>query len=157
MMVAYDRNRGIGKNNAMPWHLPADLAFLKKNTVGKTIVMGRSTFEAIGKPLPERRNIVLTRQESFKVEGAEVVHSIEEVMNAKRLDEEWVVLGGSDVYEQVFPYAERLYITYIAETFDADRFFPTFDLEEWELVWKEKGIRNEKNPFDYWFQIYERR
>lgn len=158
MIVAHDRNRGIGKNNAMPWHLPADLAFLKKNTIGKTIVMGRPTFEAIGRPLPRRRNIILTHRADFKAEGVEVMHSLEEVIEAnEREGEEWVIFGGSDVYEQAFPYADRLYITYIDESFEVDRFFPQYNVDEWQLMWKEKGSKDEKNPYDYWFQIYERR
>ncbi|AXF56156.1 dihydrofolate reductase [Salicibibacter kimchii] len=158
MMVAHDRNRGIGKNNAMPWHLPADLSFLKKNTVGKTIVMGRSTFEAIGRPLPKRRNIVLTTQTDVEFEGIETVHAIETIIaENKRADEEWVILGGSHVYEQALPYADRLYITFIDQSFDVDRFFPEFDQYEWELNWQEKGVKNDKNPYDYWFQIYDRK
>ncbi|QQK81337.1 dihydrofolate reductase [Salicibibacter cibi] len=158
MMVAHDRDRGIGKNNAMPWHLPADLSFLKKNTVGKTIVMGRATFEAIGRPLPKRRNIVLTTQKDFEVEGIETVHAIETVISENdRADEEWVILGGSRVYEQAFPFVDRLYVTYIDESFEVDRFFPAFAQNDWELIWQEKGIKNDKNPYDYWFQIFERR
>ncbi|QDI91326.1 dihydrofolate reductase [Salicibibacter halophilus] len=158
MMVAHDRNRGIGKDNAMPWHLPADLSFLKKNTVGKTIVMGRSTFEAIGRPLPKRKNIVLTTQQDFDVEGVETAHAIETIIAENdRSEVEWVILGGSNVYEQAFPYVDRLYITFIDEAFEVDRFFPSFDKSEWELKWQEKGIKNEENPYDYWFQVYDRK
>ena len=152
-IVAYDKNRVIGKNNDLPWKLPADLAYFKKVTMGSTVVMGRKTFESIGKPLPGRKNIVITNQTGYKAEGCEVIHSIDELLH---VNSELFIIGGATIFEQALPYAQKLYITYIDEEFEGDTYFPEIDFDNWNLIAEEKGIKDEKNIYDYYFQVYER-
>lgn len=155
-IVAMGNDRVIGYQNKMPWHLPADLAYFKRITNGKPIIMGRKTYESIGRPLPGRRNIVITRNPLFKADGIEVVHSIEEA--AKLVgDTEAFVIGGANIFDQVFDYAQKLYITYIYERFEGDTYFKDFSLNDWELVSTEKGLKDEKNPYDYEFVVYNRK
>ncbi|MBP1157213.1 MULTISPECIES: dihydrofolate reductase [unclassified Paenibacillus] len=161
LILAMDEARGIGRNNKLPWRLPADLAFFKKTTLGHTILMGRKTYESIGRPLPGRHNVILTRDASFKAEGSEVLHSVEEAAAAygrggSKETEELFVIGGAEVYGLMLPYADRMYITEIAHRFEADAFFPDVDQEQWRVVSRERGIRDDKNPYDFEFVIYER-
>ncbi|WP_027409773.1 type 3 dihydrofolate reductase [Anoxybacteroides tepidamans] len=158
LIVAMDQNRIIGKDNKLPWHLPADLAYFKRVTMGHPIVMGRKTFESIGRPLPGRDNIVLTRNRSFQPEGCIVIHSIDDIqkMAAERNDEIFVI-GGAELFEAVLPVADRLYITKIEAQFPGDTFFPPFQEADWCLVSSEKGPKDEKNPYDYAFLVYERK
>ncbi|WLR52951.1 dihydrofolate reductase [Bacillus tianshenii] len=156
-LVAMDKNRVIGKGNDLPWRLPEDLKYFKRVTMGRAIVMGRKTYESIGKPLPGRENIVITRNKDFQVEGVTVFHSVEEaVKEAKSRDEEVFFIGGGNIFEQTLKGADKLYITKIEESFDGDTFFPEIDPEEWKLVSQEKGLHDEKNPYEYYFQVYER-
>lgn len=156
-LVAMDENRVIGLNNDMPWHLPADLAYFKKMTTGHTIVMGRKTYESIGRALPNRKNVILTRDQKFTAENCIVIHSIDEALAIMdNNDEEYFVIGGTEIFQQFFPYADRLYITQINEKFEGDTYFPPFDSKEWKVVSREQGIKNEKNPYDYEFLIYEK-
>ncbi|QCU19275.1 type 3 dihydrofolate reductase [Bacillus altitudinis] len=159
MIVATGKDRVIGKDNQMPWHLPADLAYFKKVTSGHTIVMGRKTFESIGRALPNRRNIVLTTSSSFQAEGCgcEVVHSIDDILTIAKTEEELLIIGGSKLYEEMMPYADRLYITHIHHSFEGDRFFPYYDEDNWTVVSREKGHRDEKNPYNYEFVVYDRK
>ncbi|WP_394231528.1 dihydrofolate reductase [Niallia oryzisoli] len=157
-IVAMDKNRVIGKDNQLPWHLPADLKFFKKVTMGHPIIMGRNTFESIGKPLPGRENIIVSRNKEYKHEGCTSIHSVEELLDyATRKNEEVFVIGGSELFKATFPMADRLYITKIEEEFAGDTYFPEFIESEWELVSQEKGLKDEKNPYDYYFTIYERK
>lgn len=157
-IVAMDQNRVIGKDNRLPWHLPADLAYFKKVTMGHAIIMGRKTFESIGRPLPGRENVIVTRNRSFQAEGCTVIHSIEEVRQfaAKRNDEVFVI-GGAELFQATLPFADRLYITKIEANFPGDTFYPDFEESEWQLVSYTKGIKDEKNPYDYAFIVYERK
>jgi dihydrofolate reductase len=157
-IVAMDQNRVIGKDNRLPWHLPADLAYFKKVTMGHAIIMGRKTFESIGRPLPGRENVIVTRNQSFQAEGCTVIHSIEEVCQfaAKRNDEVFVI-GGAELFRVTLPFAERLYVTKIEANFPGDTFYPAFDESEWQLVSYTKGKKDEKNPYDYAFIVYERK
>lgn len=159
LIVAMDKNRVIGYNNQMPWHLPRDLQYFKKRTVGHTIIMGRKTFESIGRPLPKRKNVVVTRKTMSFPEEVEVIHHLETIdqWNQCSPDEEFFIIGGGELYRQMLPKIERMYITKIHHSFSGDTYFPSFDLEEWELVWEEKGIKDEKNPYDYSFLQYNRR
>ncbi|MBR0583177.1 type 3 dihydrofolate reductase [Bacillus altitudinis MN12] len=157
MIVATGKDRVIGKDNQMPWHLPADLAYFKKVTSGHTIVMGRKTFESIGRALPNRRNIVLTTSSSFQAEGCEVVHSIDDILTIAKTEEELLIIGGSKLYEEMMLYADRLYITHIHHSFEGDRFFPYYDEDDWTVVSREKGHRDEKNPYNYEFVVYDRK
>ncbi|MBU9722147.1 MULTISPECIES: dihydrofolate reductase [Bacillaceae] len=157
MIWAMSSNRVIGKDGDMPWHLPNDLKYFKKVTSGHPVLMGRTTFDSIGKALPKRRNIVLTRSDDFSAEGVEVIHSLDEVNGLAREEEEFFVIGGATVYEQLMPLAERLYVTEIHESFEGDTFFPAFDMEKWELVSTEEGEMDEKNPYPHTFKVYERK
>ncbi|WP_282939743.1 dihydrofolate reductase [Paenibacillus sp. RC67] len=159
-IFAMDERRGIGLNNQLPWHLPADLAFFKKVTSGHTILMGRKTYESIGRPLPKRRNVILTRDAAFAAEGCEVVHSVEEALERygpHAENGELFVIGGAEVFRLFMPYADKMVVTEIAHEFEADTFFDELDLTKWNRISKEQGPRDEKNPYDYAFVIYERK
>jgi dihydrofolate reductase len=153
-VVAMDENRAIGKDNTLPWHLPADLQYFKKVTMGKPIVMGRKTYESIGKPLPGRENIVVTRHLEYNAEGTTIVHSIDEVL--KKEAEEICVIGGTEIFKMFLPVADRLYITEIHDTFDADTFFPKLNEEVWTEVSREAGTVDEKNKYPHDFVVYEK-
>ncbi|WP_404428286.1 dihydrofolate reductase [Sutcliffiella horikoshii] len=155
IIVATDRNNLIGKDNDLPWRIPADLAYFKKVTLGSTIVMGRKTYESIGKPLPNRRNIILSRKE-FHADGCETLHSIEEVERVKEDGKELFIIGGAHIFKETLPIADLLYLTYIDEEFEGDTYFPEVNEQDWELVSSEKGIKDEKNPYDYYFKKYKR-
>lgn len=154
-IVAMDQNRAIGRNNKLPWHLPADLKYFKRVTMGHPILMGRKTYESIGKPLPGRDNIVITRNPEYKAEGCTVVHSPEEA--ARLFDgKEVFVIGGAEIFKQFYSFADKLYVTIIHHDFEADTFFQAIDGSEWKAVSREPGIKDEKNPFDYEFVVYEK-
>lgn len=157
LIVAFDRNRTIGKDNQMPWHLPADLSFFKKTTIGNTIIMGRNTFASIGKPLPGRKSIVLTRQSDFKHEGVEVLNNIESLQKYQKQEEEYFIIGGEEIFKQTMPLIDKMYITFIDDTFDGDTYFPEVKESGWELVSEEKGKKDDKNPYDYYFRTYLRK
>ncbi|MED4599510.1 dihydrofolate reductase [Paenibacillus validus] len=160
-ILAMDEARGIGVDNRLPWHLPADLAYFRKKTTGSTILMGRKTYDSIGKPLPKRTNVILTRDASFQAEGCTVIRSVEEAAQVygrggRNEEEELFVIGGAEVFQLLMPYADRLYITEIAHRFEADTFFPELEPLEWREVSRERGVKDEKNPYDYDFVVYER-
>ncbi|PWA13263.1 dihydrofolate reductase [Pueribacillus theae] len=155
-LVAMDKNRLIGKDNDLPWRLPADLAFFKKKTTGNTIIMGRKTYASIGRPLPNRRNVILTRDKNFNAEGCIIVHTVEDAIASIQPNEEGFVIGGAEIFPQFLPYADKMYITFINEEFDGDTYFPEIDMEKWQLVSREKGIKNDKNPYDYEFLCYKK-
>ncbi|WP_127531538.1 dihydrofolate reductase [Paenibacillus kobensis] len=158
MIWAMDRERGIGIDNKIPWRLPADMAFFKAYTTGKTVVMGRKTFESFPKALPNRRNVVLTRTPGLALEGAETVGSVEEALSKYgAAEEELVIIGGAEIYGQFLPYADKLLITEIEDTFaGTDAFFPAYDETKWALAEMREGVRDEKNPYVYRFLTYER-
>ncbi|WHY36955.1 dihydrofolate reductase [Bacillus velezensis] len=156
-IFAMDENRLIGKDNDLPWHLPDDLAYFKKVTTGHTIVMGRKTFESIGRPLPNRRNIVVTSRDESSFPGCITADSAEEVLKLILADEECFVIGGAQLYSALFPYADRLYMTKIHHVFEGDRFFPEFNEDEWELTSRKQGVKDEKNPYDYEYLVYEKK
>lgn len=153
-VVAMDENRGIGKDNDLPWYLPNDLKHFKKTTMGKPIVMGRKTYESIGKPLPGRENIVVTRDDNYEAEGTTIVHSIDEVLAIDA--DEICVIGGTEIFKLFMPVADRLYVTEIHHTFDADTYFPELDEEEWKEVSRESGTVDEKNKYPHDFVVYEK-
>jgi len=157
-IVAMDKNRVIGKNNQLPWHLPEDLKFFKRVTMGHSIAMGRKTYESIGRPLPGRQNIIITRKPDYQSDGCMVFHSLREFLQfCKGQSEEIFVIGGAEVFTEMFTYADRLYITYIHDEFAGDTFFPNWNEQEWELTSCEPGLKDEKNPFDYEFRVYNRK
>lgn len=158
LIWAMDENRVIGKNNQLPWHLPEDLKFFKRVTMGHPIAMGRKTHDSIGRNLPGRENIVITRQNDFQCDGCTVLHSVQELVDyAAEKNKEVFVIGGAEIFKQILPFADRLYLTQIYDRFEGDTFFPELNMEEWELISQEKGIKDEKNPYDYEFLIYHRK
>ncbi len=153
LIVAYARNQVIGKEGVMPWHLPADLKHVKELTTGKTIVMGRKTFESLGRPLPNRRNVVLTRNRGFHPDGVDVVHTKEEVMALGDV----IIFGGAEIYKQFLDVVDRMYITQIDLEVEGDTFFPEWDREAFTVVDKREGIVDEKNQYPHSFYVYERK
>lgn len=159
LLVAMGKNHVIGFENDMPWHLPGDLKYFKEKTTGHTIIMGRKTFDSIGRVLPNRRNVVLTRQEMDFPDGIEVIQDINLIYqwNKENSDQEFFVIGGGNLYEQVLPHADRMYITEIDESFHGDTYFPNFKADEWELTSKVQGEKTSTNPYDYSFLQYDRK
>lgn len=156
LIWAMSKNGVIGKDNQLPWRLPADLKFFKEQTTGKTMIMGRKTWESLGcKPLPNRRSVVVTTDHRYEAEGAEVVHSVEEALKYGE-EGELMVIGGAVLFEHFLPLADRLLVTLIDEDFEGDVYFPEFNWSEFELVSETPGVRDEKNPFDYRSLTYER-
>jgi dihydrofolate reductase len=155
LIWAMGHNQVIGIDNKLPWHLPAELAYFRKMTMGHPIIMGRRTFESIGRPLPGRTNIVLTRDLTFNAEGTVVLHSVEQVLEQYNNSGAFVI-GGAQIYRQLFPAAERLYITMIDHNFEGDDYFPEIDWSDWRLVNEEPGLQDEKNPYAYSFKVFDR-
>ncbi|WP_420802048.1 dihydrofolate reductase [Tumebacillus flagellatus] len=147
-----DENRVIGIDNKLPWHLPADLAHFKATTTGHTVVMGRKTFESIGKPLPGRRNVVLTRQQDWSAAGVDVIHALDELPEG-----DLFVIGGAELFREVLPQAERMYITVIRHTFEGDVVFPEFDPLEWRVVEQKPGTVDEHNVYRHTYFTFERK
>ncbi|AIQ53061.1 dihydrofolate reductase [Paenibacillus sp. FSL R7-0331] len=157
MIWAMAENDVIGKDNEMPWHLPLDFAYFKEQTLGKRMLMGRKTWESLGsKPLKGRTSIVITRDTGFAPEGAEVIHSLEEAVAEGRKDGELMIIGGAEIYGMMLPYADKLLVTRIHEQFAGETKFPEVGWEEWKEISCIQGIRNEQNPYDYRFYVYER-
>lgn len=157
LIWAQGKHGVIGKHNDMPWKLPADMAYFKQQTQHKTIVMGRKTWESFGgKPLPNRRNIVLTRDPKFVAEGAEVVHTVEQALKLAG-DDERMIIGGSQIYELFLRHADVLLVTQIEHEFDGDTYFPAVDWSVWKLEQDTPGVRDEKNVYEYHFEKYVRR
>ncbi|MBQ0138037.1 MAG: dihydrofolate reductase [Kurthia sp.] len=152
LIVAHDKNHVIGLNNDMPWHLPGDLAYFKRMTMGKPIIMGRNTFESIGRALPGRRNIVITRNTNYTAEGAEVVHSLQEAINLVKDVEEIMIIGGQQIFTEALPLANRLYITEIDYEFEGDTYFPMY--KEWSK--KTTSDMNKGDGFTFRYTIYEK-
>lgn len=157
VISAMDKNRLIGKENGLPWHLPADLQFFKKSTLGKPIVMGRKTYESIGRPLPGRQNIVISRNADYKAEGCEVVSSIDAAIKIAGDVEELMIIGGANLYLQVLDKADRLYLTQVHAKFEGDAWFPKIHYSDWHEISREDHQADEKNSVDYSFVVYQRR
>ncbi|MBN8693923.1 MAG: dihydrofolate reductase [Bacteroidetes bacterium] len=155
-IVATGLNNEIGKDNKLLWHLPADLKFFKSTTMGSPIIMGRKTFESIGRVLPGRKNIIISRNTELKIEGAEVYASFEEMI--KNCDvEKAFIIGGAEIYKLSMPFVNEIYRTLVKSNFEADTFFPEIKSNEFELVWEEEHFKDEKNNFDYTYQKFVRR
>ncbi|MGW8958071.1 dihydrofolate reductase [Paenibacillus sp. NPDC055715] len=156
MIWAMAQNGIIGRDNNLPWRLPRDMAFFKEQTIGKTVLMGRKTWESFGgKSLPKRRNIILTRDQSYLAEGAEVIHSLEEGLQLAA-QEELMIIGGSEIYSLFWTHADRLIVTRIEENFEGDTTFPELDWNGWNVVSETPGVKDERNPYDYRFVVYEK-
>ena len=159
IIVAKAKNNVIGKDNQLLWHLSDDLKRFKKFTTGHTIIMGRKTFESLGRVLPNRKHIVFTQNSDFKVddEHVEVVHSMLQIQEYIENDEETFVIGGAIIYNLLMPYVKKMYVTEIDKEFDGDAFFPRIDETKWKEVSREKGPEDEGNDFTYAYITYEKR
>ncbi|MGA0333747.1 MAG: dihydrofolate reductase [Kiritimatiellia bacterium] len=150
LIAALDRNRVIGKQNALPWRLSADLKNFKQLTLGYPILMGRKTWESIGRPLPGRRNLVMTRQQDFQAPGIQVVHSLEEALERVADRDRLYVIGGEEIYALCFPQALRMFLTHVdAEVEGGDAFFPAWDPEAFHCIAEQSFRADEKNQFDF--------
>lgn len=156
---AEDLQGVIGKDQTLPWHLPNDLKYFKEMTIGKTIIMGRTTFEGMGsRPLPNRQTIVLTRNPDYQAEGVTVMHSVDDVLAyAKTKEEPTMIIGGAVVFQDFLPYYDLLYRTVIEENFSGDTYFPSLEWQDWELVSSIPGGVDEKNHYAHRFETYRRK
>ena len=158
-IVAVSENNVIGKDNKLPWHLPTDMKYFKNQTWAMPVVMGRKTYEALGKPLEGRKNIVVTRQTDWKPGGVEIVHSIDQaIVTATKQDaKEIFIIGGAEIFQAAMPSADKIYLTLIHKSFDGDAFFPEIDPEQWNLTSNRDCEADEKNPYAHSFQVWERK
>lgn len=156
LIVAMARNRVIGRDGDLPWHLSADLKRFRKLTTGHAILMGRKTYDSIGRPLPQRRSIVITRNADYRPDGVETAGSLEDALSLVRGDSEAFIIGGGTIYEQALPLADRLYVTLVEAEIDGDTTFPAIDPSQWRLVSEETHEADAKNDWPYRFLIYDR-
>ena len=158
LIVAKAKNNVIGKDNQLIWHLPEDLKRFKKLTTGHTIIMGRKTFEWLGRVLPNRHHIVLCNDANMKIddENVEILEDISLLDKYIKDEEENFVIGGATMYRLLMPYCTKMYITEINQEFDGDVSFPEINMSEWKVTEREKGLKDEKNPFDYEYVTYEK-
>ena len=158
IIAAIGLNNALGKNNDLIWHLPSDLKRFKKTTTGYPIIMGRKTFESIGRPLPNRTNVIVTRNSDYQQEGCETVNGLKEAIDLVSNQENAFIIGGAQIYKQAIEekLADELDITLVQEKFEADVYFPEFDKLDWKLVSREDFQKDEKNPHDYSFLKFKR-
>ncbi len=156
LIAAMASNRVIGINNTLPWHLPADFKHFKAVTMGKPILMGRKTYESIGRPLPGRKNIIITHNTSYSAQGCIVVNSIDEALAQTKDDAEVMVIGGASFYQQTLPIAQRIYLTIIHHEFEGDAHFVELDNRTWKEIDREDYEPDEKNSYPYSFLTLER-
>ncbi len=156
LIVAMATNRVIGSDNQMPWHLPADFAYFKRITLGHPIVMGRKTFESIGKILPGRRNIIVSRNPDFQVDGAEVMPSLDEAFSSCQDNEEVFVIGGAALYTVALPHADRLYITEVDVKSEGETLFPVIDMRGWRETARQRVEPDAKNAYAMQFVVLDR-
>ena len=158
-IVACAKNGVIGKNNEIPWYLPADFTYFKRTTINHHIIMGRNCFESIGRPLPKRTNIVITRNPFYIASGCLMVYSIAEglKMAESNGEPEAFIIGGGEIYKQSVDLWDRLYLTEVDLDTEGDVFFPKLIMSEWQLVSEEQHTQDEKNEFNYFFKVFERR
>jgi dihydrofolate reductase len=160
IIVATSLNHAIGKDNQLLWHLPADLKFFKTTTMGCPVIMGRKTFQSIGRTLPGRRNVVITRDKNFNSDNQfdlTVVGSIDEAFVKLHTEKEVFIIGGGEIYKQSIDSVDTIYITLVHTIIDGDVYFPEIDKSNFDLVWEEKHLADEKNKFDFTFQKFERK
>ncbi len=158
IIVAKAKNNIIGKENKLIWHLPEDLKHFKELTTGHTIIMGRKTFESLGRVLPNRKHVVFSQNPDFKIddENVEIVHSMLQIQEYIENKEENFVIGGAMIYNLLMPYVTKMYVTQIDKEFEGDAFFPRIDENIWKEVSRKKGLKNDENNLDYEFIVYER-
>ncbi len=157
IIVAAAANNVIGRDNGMPWHLPEDLRRFKALTTGKPILMGRKTHQSIGKALPDRRNIILSRDLSFTADGCDVVASIDEALDLVAGEKELMVIGGNAVYDKLFPQTQRVYLTRIHSIIEGDTLFPELKNSDWQLVEREDFLANDQREYSFSFLVLDRR
>ena len=158
-IVATAKQNVIGKDNDIPWYLPADLKYFKRTTLGHHIIMGRKSYESIGRPLPKRTNVIITRDPFYTVSNCVVVHSVEEALKfaLDNNEEEAFIIGGGEIYRLALPFVDRLYLTEVDLKVEGTIYFPTLDIDEWNLVSSEAHTADEKNEHDYVFKVLERK
>jgi dihydrofolate reductase len=156
LIVAMSEDRVIGRSGGLPWRLPADLKRFKQLTMGHHIVMGRKTFESLPRMLPGRTSVVITRQPDYQPQGALVAHSLDQALQLAAADDEVFVIGGAEIYQLALPHANRIYMTRVHAKVDGDTQFPDFDEDQWTFARNERHARNEKNQYDYSFQVYDK-
>jgi dihydrofolate reductase len=159
IIVAASENNVIGKDNRLPWHLPADLKYFKNTTWAMPIIMGRKTFESIGKPLPGRHNIVITRNKDYKADGATVVSNLNDAVKAAESNDvnEFFIIGGAELFNSMLDQAQRIYLTRVHANIDGDVFFPALNEEKWKLVSEKNMEADEKNEYALSFQVWEKK
>jgi len=159
IIAAIAKNWVIGVNNGLPWHLPTDLEHFKQLTLHKPIVMGRKTYESIGKPLPNRENLIISKNLNYSAPGCKVFTSLDEAINYVQPTEELMITGGADIYRQALPIATHLYLTFIDAEFEGTTltYFPEIDFDNWQEIYREEHLADEKNTCDYQFVNYVRR
>lgn len=156
IIAALAENRVIGINNTLPWRLPNDLKHFRRLTTGHAIIMGRKNYESIGKPLPERTNIIITRNRDYRADGCLIAHSLDEAMALAKNDPEIFVIGGAEIYRTALARSDRLYLTRVHATIAGDTYFPEFDETEWQEISRERHAADERHAFDYSFVVFER-
>ena len=157
IIAAVAKNNALGKNNDLIWHLPADLKRFKEITLGHHIIMGRKTFESLGKPLPNRTTIIITRNPDYIAPGCIIVNELEEAIKAAAVDENPFILGGAEIYKQAMSFADILDLTLVHESFDGDAFFPNIDMSKWTEMSRQDFKADEKNKYDYSFVQYKKK
>ena len=156
MIVAVSKENAIGRDNKMLWYLPKELQHFKQTTLNKTVLMGRKTFESLGKPLKDRKNVILTRQKDLKIEGCEIVHTVEEALE-KYSQEELMITGGGEIYELFMPYADYIYLTVVdVNITNADAYFPSINEKEFLLIDSKFNEKDSKNPYNFTIYTYKR-
>ena len=157
LVVAAATNNVIGSEGGLPWHLPDDLRHFKRLTTGKPVIMGRRTFESIGRPLPDRRNIVMTRRADYSAQGCDVVSSVDEALELVRGADEVMIIGGGLVYRDFLPHADRIYLTRVQADVEGDTYFPEIDESGWQLVTSEHHAADEQHAYAFDVMVFERR
>ncbi len=155
-VIAFGKNRGLGFGNKLPWHLPDDLKNFKDITRGHTVIMGRKTYDSMGKLLPERKNIIITRDKSYKIPNATIVHSVEDAIKECKKEKEVFIIGGGEILKLALPYLNRMYLTHVEAEVPADSFFPEFNINEWKIISEKFHPKDEKHPYNFTFKIYEK-
>ena len=157
IIVAVAENNVIGKDNKLIWHLPKDLKHFKETTTGHFIIMGRKTFESNGRPLPNRTNVIITKDKNYQVEGCIIVHSLKEALHLAKGETEIFIIGGGEIYKQAMPIAEKIYLTKVNQFFEGDTFFPEINMKEWMELSRKDFEPDEKNKYPFSIIILERR
>lgn len=156
LIAAMDRNRLIGNDNQLPWHLPADFAWFRSVTMGKPVIMGRKTFDSIGKPLPGRTNIIVSRDPALEIEGATCVTDLESAISAVSGVDEIMIIGGSSIYQLAMPMVDRMYLTHVMAEFEGDAWFPPMPAQ-WQKIRSDMRPADDKNAYDCEFAVYEKK